>query len=207
MASLGLMPSAILASVVETALNGYLSQDVEVRSRLSAMEGRVIAFDLVGLGVVLYVRPGAEGVQVSDRCVDEPDVILRGTPPVMARLAIDSMAEPSIELIGDVSLGQGFGQLLADVQPDWEEKLSAVFGDVAAHELGKLFRSARAWSAETRRTLEANLGEYLQEERRDVPASAEVTHFLDGVVELRSDLDRLAARIRRLESLAGPRSE
>lgn len=207
MASMGSMPSAVLAGVLESALNTYLSQDEEVRSRLREMAGRVIAFDLVGLGVVLYVRPGAEGVLVSDRGEDEPDVTLRGTPPAMAQLAIDSLGGARLELIGDVGLGQRFQQVLADVQPDWEEKLSALFGDVAAHELGKLFRAARAWGIETRRTWEANLGEYLQEERRDVPASAEVAHFMSGVDELRSDLDRLAARVRRLESLAGPRPE
>lgn len=203
----GLTPSAVLTTVVETGLNAYLDQDPEVRAGLLQMDGRVLALDLVAFGTTLYLSIVGERVQVSDRSETEPDVMLRGTPAILAQLALDPMADARIELIGNVGLGRQFQQLLADVSTDWEEKASRLLGDVAAHELGRMFRGARAWGAETRRTWEINLGEYLQEERRDVPAQAEVAHFLRGVDVLRSDLDRLAARLRRLERLAGAGSE
>jgi len=207
MAVPGAPPAAVLATLVEKGLNSYLSQDEEVRARLLDMEGRVIALDLVGFGVSLHVRPRGDRVEVTDSYSGTPDVTLRGTLPNLARSAMDPMSETSLEVIGDVGLGQRFQQLLADVEPDWEEKLSAVVGDVAAHQLGRLFRGARAWGEETRRAWEANVGEYLQEERRDVPATAELAYFIKGVDEVRSDLDRLEARVRRLRSLARTSSE
>ncbi len=203
----GLTPSAILTTVVETGLNAYLDEDREVRAGLLPMDGRVLAIDLMAFGTTLYLSIVGERVHVSDRCETEPDVMLRGTPATLAQLALDPMAENRVELIGNVGVGRQFQQLLADVKPDWEEKISRLLGDVAAHELGRVFRGARAWGAETRRTWEINLGEYLQEERRDLPAQAEVAQFLKGVDDLRSDLDRLVARLRRLEHLAGAREE
>ncbi|HEX5514246.1 MAG TPA: sterol-binding protein, partial [Gammaproteobacteria bacterium] len=56
----------------------------------------------------------------------------------------------------------------------------------------------------TRRTVEANLGEYLTEEARQLPPAAEVAGFLDDIDRLRQDTDRLTARIERLERARQP---
>jgi ubiquinone biosynthesis protein UbiJ len=45
----------------------------------------------------------------------------------------------------------------------------------------------------------ANIREYLQEESRDVPSRYEVERFSSDVGELRDDVERLAARVRRLQ--------
>jgi len=201
MAARSLLPSAVIAALAEAGLNAYLDQDPEVRARLARMDGRVMALDLMAFGT-LYLCVLDERVRVSDHCDMDPDVTLRGTPATLAQLALDPTADIRVELTGSVSVGQQFQQLIADIEPDWEEKASRLVGDVAAHELGRLFRAARTWALEAREAWEANLGEYLQEERRDLPARAEVAHFFEGVDELRSDLDRLAARIRRLERSA-----
>ena len=50
--------------------------------------------------------------------------------PMLMRSAIDPAGESDLELEGDVGLGQRFQQVIADVQPDWEEKLASVVGDV-----------------------------------------------------------------------------
>ena len=199
----GRTPSAILAATVEAALNGYLKQDEEVRARLEGMAGRVICMELLGTGVSLFVQVGSDRVRVSSQCVQTPDVTLRGTLPMLMRSAIDPAGDNEIELVGDVGLGQRFQQVIADVEPDWEEKLASVVGDVAAHQLGRFVRGAMSWGTDTWRTVEANVGEYLQEESRDLPATAEVRHFQEGVDRLRSDVDRLEARIRRLRTSVG----
>jgi ubiquinone biosynthesis protein UbiJ len=45
----------------------------------------------------------------------------------------------------------------------------------------------------------ANIREYLQEESRDVPSRYEVDRFVSDVNALRDDVDRLEARINRLQ--------
>ena len=46
----------------------------------------------------------------------------------------------------------------------------------------------------------ANVREYLQEESRDAPSRYEVEQFSAGVSTLRDDVDRIEARLNRLES-------
>jgi ubiquinone biosynthesis protein UbiJ len=48
----------------------------------------------------------------------------------------------------------------------------------------------------------ANIREYLQEESRDVPSRYEVERFAAQVGDLRDDVERLAARVRRLQERA-----
>jgi ubiquinone biosynthesis protein UbiJ len=45
----------------------------------------------------------------------------------------------------------------------------------------------------------ANIREYLQEESRDAPSRYEVERFASRVDTLRDDVDRLAARVARLQ--------
>ena len=45
-----------------------------------------------------------------------------------------------------------------------------------------------------------NIREYLQEESRDLPTRYEVEQFSQRVGKLRDDVERIAARLKRLES-------
>ncbi len=188
------------AASLEATLNAYLARDPEVRARLGGLEGRVLGIELVDLGVLMYLMPSAAGVEVACTNDGEPDVVVRGSPLALARLALEPGTGSEVEFMGDVGVAQRFQEILSQVEPDWEEALSRLTGDVAAHQLGGLARGLIGWLGEARRTMEANAGEYLQEERREVPASAEIDHFLQNVDELRSDVDRVEARIRRLDS-------
>ena len=72
-------------------------------------------------------------------------------------------------------------------------------GDVAAHQIGNVARTAFGFARRARDTLLQNVAEYLQEEGRDVPSRTEAEEFLQGVDRLRDDVDRLEARLKLLE--------
>jgi ubiquinone biosynthesis protein UbiJ len=80
-----------------------------------------------------------------------------------------------------------------------QELLSLAVGDVLAHQMGQLARSTKGWLDDSAHAMRLNTQEYLQEEARLVPAEAELRHYLDDVDTLRMDVDRLEARIKRLE--------
>jgi ubiquinone biosynthesis protein UbiJ len=104
-----------------------------------------------------------------------------------------------VDLTGDAATAQRFQKLLGYVKPDVEEELSRVVGDVAAHRLAELGRGVRNWARAARSTLGNNVREYLQEESRDLPTRYEVDRFSSELGVLRDDVERLAARLRRLE--------
>lgn len=196
-------PHVLPAAALEAALNACLRLDPETLTRIGALEGRCVELDLVGLPVTLYLLPGPDGMQVLTRFEGEPDTRLRGTPLALLRMSASREASRAlfggeVEFGGDVELGQRFKAILDGMEIDWEELLSRLTGDVLAHQLGNLARGLARWGSSSMDALSSDLGEYLQEERRLLPHPNAVRDYLDEVDKLRSDVDRLEARVRRL---------
>ncbi len=194
-----------LVAPLEAALNRLLALDPEARRDLADLQGRVIRFDILGLGLQLWLVPGAQGVQVYPRYDAEPDCVLRGTPLGFARLGLgeraDELFKGAVEIEGDTALGERLGAILARLDIDWEELLSKVTGDPIAHTLGQGARAMRRQLARDGDVLVRDLSEYLQEEARLLPTRYEVDEFADAVDRLRDDAERLAARVERLQRL------
>jgi ubiquinone biosynthesis protein UbiJ len=208
----------LLASGFEKALNYYLRLDPEAMTALAALSGKVIAVELVlapppglaetegGLTVTLYVQPGGESLKVTASHWGPPDVVIRGTPLALARQfrAQGGTLDPAVEVRGDAQLGRSFQAVLATVDVDWEEHLSWLVGDTAAHQMGNALREFGQWGRQVLNTLLQDAGEYFKEETRDLPPNGALAEFLDQVDRLRDAVDRLEARIRRLQQ-AGER--
>jgi len=197
-----LTSTSTLAAALETALNLYLKQDPLALQRCEKLDGKVIAVDITDLGLSLYFLPGRTGVLVAGNYEGEVDTRLRGTVPGFARLTLgsreDALFKGAVEIQGDTDTGHRFQSVLAGVDWDWEEHLSRLTGDLVAHQAGILVRKAQHFFRDSRATLQQDLSEYLQEEARLLPTAIEVRYFLDDVDQLRTDVDRLAARVERL---------
>ena len=191
-----------LAAAIENSLNLYLRQDPDSARRGAALHGKVIALTISGIDLTLYFLPGADGVQVLSHYEGDVDTHLFGSPPGLARLALDrredALFQGAVRIEGETETGQAFQDMLADVDWDWEEQLSRITGDVVAHQAGNLARKSGQLINNSLTTLEQDISEYFQEEARLLPAHAEVAHFMEDVDQLRADTDRLSARVARL---------
>jgi len=198
------LPASLLAGL-EAVLNRYLRLDPDAMARMAALQPRSIAIELTPLHLTLYVVPGENGIQLRSRLESGPDTVLRGTPLGLAQLGLGSQGgkalfSGNVVIEGDVETGQAFKAILDEMDIDWEEQLSRLTGDAIAHQLGNTARRAAGALRDGRRTLEQDLGEYLQEELRVLPTRIETENFTADVSRLVMDTDRLAARIRRLQA-------
>jgi ubiquinone biosynthesis protein UbiJ len=198
---------------LESAINRYLRLDPDSNARMAALDGRCICIELVGLDLQLFIHPGEQGIRLSDHldAAAEPDTVLRGTPLGMARLGLGQDTEKTlfsgeVTITGDVETGQTFKGILDAMDVDWEEQLSKLTGDVIAHQLANGARRIGTLLKHGRHTLQQDIGEYLQEELRVLPARIETENFSSDITRISMDTDRLAARIRRLQdrSETGP---
>ena len=194
-----------LTAAVEAALNRYLSLDPEASARLARLNGKVLDMELRGLDLHFYLLPTASGIQVLGSYEGTPDARLRGAPFSLARLALsehgrNTLFGGTVELEGDTEFGQALQDILNAVDIDWEELLSRLTGDVVAHQVGNAARGAQHWAEQTRESLALDIADYLHEESRQVPVRGEVERFVSDVDTLRADIERLAARIKRLQS-------
>jgi len=203
------LPTAITTGL-EVAINRVLQLDEDIQPRLKTLQGKVIAIDVRGLDVPLYLIPEANKLSVYGRFEGEPDTTLRGTPLGLMRMGLSKHADDAlfagdVVISGDVELGQKFSEILEAMDIDWEEHLSHFTGDLVAHKMGNAVRSLFSWSQQTVGTLGQDVGEYLQEENEAVPNQDEAESFMSQVDVLRTDVDRMEARVRRMDVRLAPK--
>jgi ubiquinone biosynthesis protein UbiJ len=205
-------PFNVLLGPINAAMNRNVAQSGRATAIAQQLDGRALALEFAGTPVTLIFRVVEGRIAIGLRGDgDTADATLTGSP-----LSLLSMVGPdaeerfrgsSIRIAGDAEVAQKFRDLLQQAQPDLEEELSRVVGDVAAHQVAGFARGFFDWGRKAAESFSANVAEYLQEEGRDVPTRVEVEEFLEAVDQLREATDRLEARLARLESRAAPKSK
>ena len=103
-----------------------------------------------------------------------------------------------VELAGDEELAAEVRLLLRHLRWDFEEDLSRLVGDVAAHRLAGALRALGAWPADTARRLGETLADYVIEEKRMLVARGELKQFGAAIAQLHEALAQLEKRVQRL---------
>jgi len=194
----------ILIATIENAFNRLLALDPEAAEQLAYMSGRIICLQIEGLNIRLYLFPDAEDVMILDDFDGEADTVISGTPLALLRLGMadDSQSEMfagDVSITGDLKLGRQFNRLFASLDIDWEEQLSKLTGDMAAHTLGNISRTLFSMSQRNSESMKMNAGEYLQEEVHYLPSRNEIDAFMQDISTLRNDVSRFEARLKKLE--------
>lgn len=192
-----------LLKPLESLLNRNIAGSARARGLLARIAGRSLELRLAATPLKLRFVAGADSVSLSMQGDTPADATIEGSPFTFARLAMGNPMQTiragGAQVTGDGEVAQGFQQLFEAAQPDFEEELSRLTGDVAAHRLANLARDAVEFGRRARETFMQNVAEYVTEESRDVPLRAEVEEFLADVDGLREATDRLEARITGLE--------
>ena len=199
----GFWAGQLALGALEAAVNRYLRLDPDAIAKLAALSGNIIAIDVLPMEIRVYLLPELNGLRITQIAERVPDTILRGTPLALLRMRETPDRElfsGAVEVSGDVELGQRFRAIMEGIDIDWEEQIAKIFGDVAAHQIGRAARGAADWGRNAAQTLAQDLGEYLQEEARVCPSRYEIEEFLSQVDVLRMDADRLEQRVRRIEA-------
>ena len=195
-------PLETLLRPVARVLNRNISELTTARKLCAELDGTIAAIRVRDTALSMYFHVLGDSVELSATPAGEPDVVITGSLLALARSASGSaqaaIRDGALELSGDAEKAEAFQKLLACARPDAEEEIARLLGDPAANSIGRIARRATRWARDARRTMSENIGEYLQEESRDVPTRYEVDRFTADVGTLRDDVERLAVRIDRL---------
>jgi ubiquinone biosynthesis protein UbiJ len=197
-------PLEALLRPVADVLNRNISEITPARELAAELNNTTIAIRVRDSALAMYFRFEDGTVALQTEYGDEPDVVITGSLITLARM-IQGAGEAAIrngdvDLGGDAATAQRFQKLLEFARPDLEEELSRFIGDVAAHRIAEIARGIGDWARDVRKTMGSNVREYLQEESREAPTRYEVERFSQEVSTLRDDVERMAARVQRLES-------
>jgi ubiquinone biosynthesis protein UbiJ len=185
-------------------INRQIRSKTPARELCEQLDGKVVAVRVRDTALAMYFVVKRDALELKFSAPDA-DVSITGSLFALAGLAARTsesrLRDGSIDLAGDMYTAQAFQQLLAYGQPDIEEELSGIIGDVAARSLSDAARQIGRWTLDAGSTMQQNITEYLQEESGALPSHYELDNFRERVNVLRDDVDRLEARIRRFERL------
>ncbi len=188
---------------VAAMINRQITAKTPARALCSELDGKTFTLRVADSALAMYLTVDDDRVILSGDYIDEPDVIASGSLLSLARLAgpaaEDLIRDGSVAIEGDAVVASQFRKLLRYGQPDLEEELSTVVGDVAAHSIGGFVRGVTGWTRGAGAMMQQNIGEYLQEESQAVPGRHEVDAFRSDVDTLRDDVARFEARLKKLE--------
>ena len=158
--------------------------------------------DSTKVGALMRASIDSGQVTLSTAADETADATVSGTPlSLLSLIGSDArvrLRSSPVTINGDAEIAEGFQELLRAARPELEEELSRHMGDVAAHQVVNVMRGVTGWGRNAAATFAANVGEYLQEEGRDLVTRTEMDEFLREVDEQREAADRLEARLARL---------
>lgn len=202
-----------LGLAIEQGIETVLKLDPESRERLTSLDGKLIEVCVSRPAFSIMLSVVDQHVYVVGGVTDEPDARITGSLAALRSLSSgnDALYRGEVVVSGDVGVGQRIKEILAAVDPDWEELISPFLGDTVAHKLGNLSKYLSSWLSRTQHSFKENSSDYLQEEALLLAPDLAVLAFCTDVDETRAATDRLEARISQLEQARsddkpGPRS-
>ena len=190
--------------VIAAALNRLIARDPGLQAQLKPLWGRSLDVRIARLGWRVCVAVDADGLVLGTSSARAADVVLEGSLGDLlamgrARQRGESVPAGRIRLEGDLAVVQQVQEVMDGLLLDWEAFLAQYVGPLAARQIARIIAGLSNFARQLHQSFERDLAEYLRTETGLLPASAEVEAFQLAVMQLATDVDRLAARIRRLE--------
>lgn len=195
----------MLIELFELATNHALEHDQRTMQRLQQLQGKSMALHIKTIEQSITVSPCPEGVELSREIPENVDVTLTATPSAMLKISRDGMEQADLqpgdlEISGDPIIGQRFAKIIAELNIDWQTLLAEQIGDSPARVVSMAAEQTRDFVQQSRSQLHTRFIHFIQQELDVTVEQDEVNQFLDNVDSLRGDAERLAARIKRLQT-------
>lgn len=191
----------LFAQALSQAAKALIHLDDDSHDSLNKLAGKVVCIQLKGVDLCLYLFIHADEIEVLSDFDGDVDTTISGTPTDLFGMRSNNSAlfRGEVSITGDVETGKAFSRFLNKIDIDWEEHLSHFVGDMAAYQVGRVFRELRAGFSSMLKSAEQNAGEYISEESGLGTSKSEVSGFVDNIDRFREDVDRLSARVALLE--------
>jgi ubiquinone biosynthesis protein UbiJ len=188
----------------EALIDTALAHDPASASALAVLEGQVLLIESTLPPITIAVEPTSSGVKLHDHWDGEASVSVQGTLVAMAGVALNakesvSFSGTGIRVSGNLDTLNQLNNIMGNLDIDWEGALAEVIGDIPAHLLAQSVRSSAVFRANTVKRATTGLVEVAQEEFNLTPSKNEFETVAPEIRKLSSDVDRVAARLKRLQ--------
>ncbi len=194
------MLKSTLCYGVEKVVNHVLDKDPDSATRLTALEDKVVSIEISDFSLTMYWLFELQQVRIVTNWRDEVDASIIGPAEAIAKLGLSkAKIAKGLTISGDLHVVEAFKELFARLDIDWQADLAALTGDAAAYKIGKTLKQAGQFFKHASKSFAQNSKEYLEHEAELLPSRLQFTDFSQDVRELNRDMDRVAAKIKRIQ--------
>ncbi|MCX7115455.1 MAG: SCP2 sterol-binding domain-containing protein [Gammaproteobacteria bacterium] len=189
--------------VLEAAMNTALSLDELAVEKLAQFEGKTIRVFVAPLHLTFFMRFLSKKICLLPTYDGISDADIHSSPMGLIRLSLlpaskaRSLFHDGVRIEGDVELAQRVKAVIDELDIDWEGHLARFTGDMVAHHVGSCVRSMKHMLGQAQSALTFQLSSYLREESGLSPSIEAVHDFCDEVDELKLDVERIEAKIKK----------
>lgn len=189
---------------LQKAINYALSLDDTSLNRIKKLDNKTLQIIILPLNISFFMLFKEQKIELLPNFNGKIDVSIKSNPIGLIKLSLlpsskaRSLFNDKIKISGDIELGQEIKKLFDNIDIDWESHLAQFTGDVAAHQIGSIFREGQVLKNRVINSMQRNITEYLQEEIIELPPKEEINDFFNDVDELSLRTERIAAHINKL---------
>lgn len=194
---MNLITGAALA-VCEKIINKALDYDPATRLGLAKCEGKILAVKISAPPCKCFVFFQEDSLRLMTNWDADVDTEISGSPLALAQLAstpVHNLKDSGVTVAGDLQLLSDLQHVIRNLDIDWEEILTQIFGDLIGHQTAEVIRKSTAWKKQQTEKFQRLAGEFVTEELHAIPSKVELEIFYQQVDELRLAADRLMARV------------
>ena len=194
----------LIGAALENAINKLISLDEQTGQRLSEIDNRFISLEITDLDITLVFHIQAPKIRLMTEFF-EADTLITTNSKTITEMGLQKVTGDSpslhgkLEITGNIEVGQSFKSILDSLNIDWEEHLSHIAGDVFAHQFFRAANKFSEWGKETWQHFTQDSSAWLTDEQQLSPHKQEIENFTKQVNKTRNDVERIAARIQRLQ--------
>ncbi len=187
----------MLKPLLTRLLNHLINQNSWARVQLQPFAGKAVRFVIPPLSATVAVLED-DGLAMAGETAEPEATVTIPFSVALRLLADDEGANTLVVLEGDTELVAALGKVLRNIRWEYEEDLSQLIGDAAAHQIGEFGRKAVSEAERQTLNVAQMFSEYWQEEQPLIAKKRHVEHFLKEVDALREDVERFEKRLEKL---------
>ena len=190
-----------VTNLISAVFERAFAENEEARAALAPHVGGLVSFEISSPDVsahVLVLEHTLDVLSVSD---DTADATVQTDLAGLLALTkgSDALLSGKARVRGDLRIVEGVHRAVTLLAIDWEDQLAPVVGDTLAHKLSNWLSMAKRDSQRNWRHHTDDMQRYLQHETGLLVSRTVWRQLTDETDALRADIDRLAARLNRLE--------
>lgn len=195
------LPTVLALAALEDMLNKALDLDPATRLQLNQHIGRSILVNVQfpHLSILVFLDEGKVRLTpAEDHLSHEANATVTASSFDLIKQALNKeqvISQSGLQIEGDVFFLHELQKISHQIDIDWEFGLSQFVGDISASQIGQGVRSLFDFAKQAANAFLNNSSQFLREDAQILPKKWQVDDYIEEVQELRSDIERLEARI------------